>query len=203
MYEDLISNLTGNGFDAQVAGTADEAKSLIMGMIPSGVAVGVGGSMTVRELGLLTALRERGHEVLDHWQEGLSPEEARRVKLGQLTAPVFLTSVNALTKDGVLVNVDNTGNRVAAMIFGPGQVIAVVGRNKIVADVPTALERIKTCVAPLNAMRRKDKTPCAKTGTCEDCRSPGRLCRVTTILERKTRGMEKFTVIIVDQELGY
>ena len=120
-----------------------------------------------------------------------------------MTAPVFLTSVNALTRGGALVNVDNTGNRVAAMIFGPGQVIAVAGRNKIVPDIPAALERIKTCAAPLNAMRRKDRTPCALSGKCADCHSVDRLCRVTTILERKSQGMEKFTVIIVDQELGY
>ena len=105
--------------------------------------------------------------------------------------------------DGKLINIDNTGNRVAAMIFGPEHVNAVVGKNKIVADVHEAVFRTKNHVAPANTKRRNDKTPCAADGKCHDCDSPDRLCRVTSILEKKTRGVAKFTVILVAEELGY
>ncbi len=200
---EVIANLSRNGFAALWVETAQAAREQVLGIIPAGAAVGVGGSVTIRELNLLEDLRRRGHPVYDHWQDGLTPEDIRTVKLKQITAPFFLTSTNAVTRDGRLVNIDNTGNRVAAMIFGPEHVIVVAGRNKIVATVDDALARIKSAVAPQNASRRKDKTPCAVTGRCEDCSSPGRLCRVTTILDRKTRGVGTFTVILVGQDLGY
>jgi hypothetical protein len=120
-----------------------------------------------------------------------------------LTAEYFLTSTNALTQDGKLVNTDNTGNRVAAMIYGPRHVICVAGRNKVVDDLEAAFDRIKNKAAPMNTKRRQDKTPCVKTGKCEDCSSPARICRVTTILDRKTKGVDTFTVILVDQDLGF
>jgi NAD-dependent dihydropyrimidine dehydrogenase PreA subunit len=140
--------------------------------------------------------------VYDYWLPDGSPEERLRVCRKQISAPVFLTSVNAVTLDGKLVNIDNTGNRVAAMIFGPEHVIAVVGRNKIVADVHEAVFRIKNHVTPANVRRRNDTTPCAADGKCHDCDSPARLCRVTAILEKKTRGVGRFTVILVEEDLG-
>jgi L-lactate utilization protein LutB len=203
MLAEVMANLGKNGFQASFAENAIAAKAMVLEMIPAGVPVGVGGSVTIRQLDLIELLRRRGHEVYDHWQKGLSPEEIRAIKLHHLTAPVFLTSTNAITRDGKLVNIDNTGNRVAAMIFGPQHVIMVAGQNKIVANVDEALKRIKEKVAPVNARRRQDKTPCAVTGQCEDCSSPHRLCRVTSILERKTKGIETFSVIIVAESLGY
>jgi hypothetical protein len=141
--------------------------------------------------------------VHDIWQEGLSPKETKEIMFKHFTATSFLTSTNTITQDGKLVNIDNTGNRVAAMIFGPQHVIVVAGKNKIVANVDEALQRIKESAAPVNAQRRQDKTPCAVTGKCEDCTSPHRICRVTTVLERKTRGVGAFSVIIVGETLGY
>lgn len=203
MLAETMANLVKNGFQASFAETAVAAKAMVLGMIPPGTPVGVGGSVTIRQLWLIEALRQRGHEVYDHWQAGLSPEEIREIKLHHLTSPFFLTSSNAITQDGKLVNIDNTGNRVAAMIFGPQHVIVVAGKNKIVANVDEALKRIKEEVAPINAQRRQDRTPCAVTGKCEDCASPHRLCRVTAILERKTKGVGVFSVIIVGETLGY
>ncbi len=203
LVAEVIKNLISNGFQAGFVETAADARDRVLGMIPPGVAVGVGGSVTIRELHLIEVLRERGHRVHDHWQEGLSPQEIKEVKLHHITSPVFLSSTNAITRDGKLVNIDNTGNRVAAMAFGPEHVIVVAGKNKIVASLDEALNRIKTKVAPVNASRRQDKTPCATTGKCQDCKSPGRICRVTTILERKTRGVGTFSVIIVGETLGY
>jgi hypothetical protein len=203
MLAKVVANLTKNGFAARLAHNAAEAKSLVLDLIPAGLPVGVGGSVTIRQMDLIETLRQRGHEVFDHWEAGLSLEQSKEVKLRQVGAPVFLASANAVTQDGKLVNIDNTGNRVAAMIFGPNQVIVVAGRNKIVDGLDEALLRIKMHVAPLNAKRRMDKTPCAKTGECQDCHSPDRTCRVTTILERKTRGVGTFSVIIVDEDMGY
>ena len=203
LVAEVIANLKKNGFQASFAETAAVARDMVLGMVPSGVPVGVGGSVTIRELHLIETLRKRGHKVYDHWQEGLSPEEIRETKLRHITSPVFLSSTNAITLDGRLVNIDNTGNRVAAMIFGPEHVIVVAGKNKIVSGLDEALNRIKTKVAPVNAFRRQDKTPCAATGKCQDCKSPGRICRVTMILERKTRGVGTFSVIIVGETLGY
>ncbi len=200
---EVIANLIQNGFQAGFAETAASAREMVLGMISPGAPVGVGGSVTIRQLNLIETLRARGHEVYDHWKEGLSPEEIRETKLRHITSPFFLTSTNALTRDGKLVNIDNTGNRVAAMAFGPEHVIVVAGKNKIVAGLDEALDRIKTKVAPVNASRRQDKTPCAATGKCQDCKSPGRICRVTTILERKTKGVGTFSVIIVGETLGY
>ncbi|MHB8068874.1 MAG: lactate utilization protein [Desulfobaccales bacterium] len=203
MLAEVMANLNKNGFQASLAETAVDAKEMVLGLIPPGAAVGVGGSVTIRQLHLIETLCGQGHEVHDHWQQGLSPEEIREIKLRQIASPVFLTSTNALTRDGKLVNIDNTGNRVAAMIFGPQHVIVVAGINKIVANLEEALRRIKEKVAPVNTRRRQDQTPCAVTGKCEDCHSPHRLCRVTTILERKTRGVGTFSVIMVKEDLGY
>jgi len=202
MLTALSEKLTKNGFEVLIAPNAAEAKKAVLDLIPAGVDVGLGGSMTTRALKLDEALRERGHEVHDHWLPDYSPEERRLVYRKQVGSPVFLTSVNAVTLDGKLVNIDNTGNRVAAMTFGPEHVIAVVGRNKIVADVHEAVFRIKNHVTPANVRRRNDTTPCSADGTCHDCDSPARLCRVTAVLEKKTRGVGRFTVILVEEELG-
>ncbi len=203
MLAEVMANLNKHGFQASFAETAAAAKAMVFGMIPPGVPVGIGGSITIRQLHLIEILRQQGHEVYDHWQPGLSPEEIREIKLHHITLPVFLTSTNAITQDGKLVNIDNTGNRVAAMVFGPQHVVVVAGKNKIVANVDEALKRIKEKVAPATAQRRQDQTPCAVTGKCEDCQSPHRICRVTSILERKTKGIGIFSVIIVGETLGY
>jgi L-lactate utilization protein LutB len=202
MLTALSEKLTENGFEVLIAPNAAEAKKAVLDLIPASVDVGLGGSMTTRALQLDEALRERGHEVHDHWLPDYSPEERRLVYRKQVGSPVFLTSVNAVTLDGKLVNIDNTGNRVAAMTFGPEHVIAVVGRNKIVSDVHEAVFRIKNLVTPANTRRRNDATPCAADGTCHDCDSPARLCRATVILEKKTRGVGRFTVILVEEDLG-
>ncbi len=197
-----MKNLIKNGFQARFVETGAEAKALVLGMIPPGAPVGIGGSVTIRQLNFIETLRQQGHAVYDHWQEGLSPEEIREVQLHHVISPFFLTSTNAMTQDGKLVNIDNTGNRVAAMIFGPQQVIVVASKQKIVADVDAALKRIREEVTPLVSRRLRYNTPCAVTGTCEDCDSPHRLCRATCVLERKTRGVGAFSVIIVGEALG-
>ena len=201
--EELIKKLESNGMGACYFTNSQEAKAHILNMIPVTATVGIGGSVTVREMGLLDALAERGTKYFDHWAPGLSGEEIMQVKRKMVVADYFLTSTNGLTRDGKLVNIDNTGNRVAAMIFGPKHVIVVTGVNKIVADAHAAIRRIKEEAVPKNTSRRGDNTPCAKGETCPECNSPDRLCRVTSIIEKKTKGVETFTVVIVGEPLGY
>jgi L-lactate utilization protein LutB len=183
--------------------TASEAREEVLNRIPPEATVGIGGSVTLRQMGLVEALEKRGNEVFNHWKEGLSKEDRQAVAKKQQTADFFVTSTNALTQDGKLVNVDATGNRVTSMICGPGKVIVVAGVNKIVRNLNQGMARIKKVVAPQNCRRRKDPTPCAEDLVCHDCDTPARLCRVTTIIERKPWGVKEFTVILVGEELGY
>ncbi len=201
--EELLKRLESNGMGAFYHPNREAAKDQILDMIPRTARVGIGGSVTVREMGLLDALAGRGTQYFDHWKSGLSMEEIMEVKRQQVVSDYFLTSTNAITKDGKLVNMDNTGNRVSAMIFGPRHVIVVAGKNKIVEDVPAAIQRIKEKVVQRNTSRRGDNTPCAQGEPCPDCNSPDRLCRVTSIIEKKTKGVETLTVILVGESLGY
>ena len=200
---EVLKNLKRNEMRALYFTTALEAKKAILRMIPKNTKVGVGGSVTLREMGLVEDLLKRGNEVYDHWKEGLSKEERMEACKKQQRADAFLTSANALTMDGKIINIDATGNRVSSMIFGPSKVILVAGMNKIVKNVNEGLARLKKIAAPKNCRRRKDPTPCAKDLICRDCRSRSRLCRVITIIERRPWGIPDFLVILVGEELGY
>jgi len=202
LVEKTLANLKKHGIEALYFSSRAEAKEEVLKRIPQKAKIGVGGSVTLREIGLLDDLAKRGHEIFDHWKEGLSKEARFEMGQKQQKADFFLTSTNALTQDGKLINVDATGNRVTSMIFGPPKVIVLTGTNKIVKDLPEGLDRIKKVVAPRNCQRRKDQTPCAVDGICHDCSSPGRLCRITTIIERKPFDTH-LTVILVGEELGY
>ena len=199
---EVVASLKKNEMEALYFPTAAEAKEEVLRRVPPGATVGAGGSVTLREMGLLEALEKRGNEVYDHWKEGLSPEGRLEVGRKHQRSDVFITSTNALTLDGKLINVDATGNRIASMIMGPQKVLVITGVNKIVKNLNQGLARLKK-IAPLNCQRRKDPTPCAEDLSCHDCDTPARICRVTTIIERRPWGMKEFTVILVGQELGY
>jgi len=190
--------LTRRGFTVHHAATKAEAAQLVLSLIPTGASVGAGGSMTIRGLGLADALRVAGHAVHWHWlEEGPAAFPAAR------EADVYLCSANAVTRDGQLVNIDGTGNRVAAMIHGPKQVIAVVGVNKLVdGGYPQALARIKREACPPNAQRLNLPFPCGTTGTCDPEKCPGGFCNVVTIQEHPT-GKRPYVVVLVDEALGY
>jgi L-lactate utilization protein LutB len=199
----VIESLKKNEMEAVYFQTGAEAKEEVLRRIPPRAKVGVGGSITLREMGILEALEKRGDEVYDHWKEGLSKERRQEVGKKQQKADFFLTSTNALTLDGKLINVDATGNRVASMIFGPERVMVIAGINKIVKNLNQGLARVKKVAAPRNCQRRKDPTPCAQDLICHNCDTPARLCRVTTIIERRPWGIKEFAVILVGEELGY
>jgi L-lactate utilization protein LutB len=197
-----LERLRKNGMGAFYYSTAREAAEEILRQIPREATVGVGGSITVREMGIPEALIKRGQKVYDHWQE--KTREARTA-IGRLQqqSDYFLASTNALTMDGKLINVDASGNRVTSMIFGPSHVIVVAGINKIVLNLEAGLARLKKIAAPKDCQRHKISTPCAQDLVCRDCESPGRLCRVTTIIERKPYGLEQLNVYLIGEELGY
>ena len=178
-----------------------EARELVLSLIPQGASVGLGGSMTIRELNLVEALEKRGSQVWWHWT---SPEERLTVYENARKADVYLASSNAVTRDGRIVNIDGQANRVAGMIQGPSRVILVIGEQKVVdGGLNTAIARIRAQACPANAKRLKLHTPCALTGVCnqaecgDDC-----MCRVTAVLERPPRGRE-ITVIFTEEALGY
>jgi L-lactate utilization protein LutB len=200
--EKCVEALKKNGFAAYYAEDRDEAKRIILEAIPTGASVGIGGSVTVRDLGLPQALKERGNRVFDHWDTALSPAEKADARDSQIKADVFLSSTNALTIEGALVNTDGTGNRVASMIFGPKTSVVVCGYNKIVPNVVAAIRRIRRYAAPVNYRRLNVNAPCVEDKPCEACASP-RACRVTTIIESAPSGKEKFVVVIVGEKLGY
>jgi L-lactate utilization protein LutB len=202
IVERTASALEDRGFSVFSVSGKEEAKEKVLGLIPAGARVGAGGSVTLRELGIVEALLARGHTVYEGWGPQQSQPKDFDYRKAHLTCDVFLTSSNAVTSDGDLVNVDGVGNRVAAMIFGPEKVIVVAGYNKIVPDLDSAIQRIRNVAAPLNAKRLDIKVPCAKTGYCVDCTAPDNICRITTIISRKPRRTD-ITVVLVPESLGY
>jgi len=199
----VVAALQKNEFEGVYVPTARAAVEEILQRIPSGASVGVGGSVTVRQTGVLDILRQRGHAVFDHWEDGLDAAQAYLVRRRQLTSDVYLSGTNAITMNGHLLNIDGAGNRVAAMSFGPSRVIVVAGINKIVRDYEAALARIKNQAAPMNMCRLNLNTPCGRTTFCADCAPPGRMCRITTLIEAKPLGIPQFTVLLVGETLGY
>lgn len=193
-YESLIRNLEQRGFTARLFSTAQEAADYLDAAL-DGTSIGFGGSRTVQELDLFPRLSAH-NDCRWHW-DGTSREEAA-------AARVYICSVNGLSEDGVLVNIDGSGNRVASTLFGHQKVIFVVGRNKIAPDYDAALWRARNIAAPLNARRLNRRTPCAAGELrCHDCRSPERVCAALCVLWEKPFAIGEMEVILVDQELGF
>lgn len=195
-----VDVLRKNRFKAEYVENQKEAVAAIMALIGKTDRVGFGGSMTVEALGIEQQLVAQGHEVYNH--QGLPPAEAHAMRIKELTADVFLCSSNAVTLDGQIINVDGSGNRVAAMTFGPKRVIVVVGANKIVKDEAEGRSRIKMMAAPMNSYRLKRRTPCVSVGVCVECDSPERICSLTSILHKAPMGSD-FHVIVIGDALGY
>jgi hypothetical protein len=198
-----VESLVRNGFGAVYCPSPQEAFDCIVNEAADASSIGFGGSMTIAGLEIESHLRELGKEILNHANPALSRDERLQVMRHQLTCDLFLTGTNALTLSGELINIDATGNRVAAMVFGPRKVIVVAGRNKLVdGSTDDAIRRVKNRATPPNAKRLNFKTPCASTGFCSDCNSPDRLCRATTIIDRKPRFTD-VTVLVVNADLGF
>ncbi|MFC1816764.1 lactate utilization protein [Thermodesulfobacteriota bacterium] len=199
----VTAALKKNGFTANYCQNAQAAFDYIMHAAEASKTIGLGGSKSVVDLKIADRLREMGKEILASKGPGITPEKGMAIRRRQLTCDLFLCGTNAVTLSGYLVNIDNTGNRVGAMMFGPQKVIVVVGRNKIVdGSIEDAIKRVKNKAAPPNAKRLKYDTPCAKTGFCSECGSPQRICRVITVLERKPSRTD-LQVLVVNQDMGF
>lgn len=180
-------------------------------LLHEGDTVAVGGSQSLIETGVISLLRSGVYHFLDRYAPGLTPEDIRRIFISSFDADAYLCSVNAITMQGELYNVDGNSNRVAAICYGPRSVILVVGCNKIVRDIPSAVTRVKRKAAPANAIRLSCETYCAKKGTCmgtdEDamtagCSSDSRIC-CNYVVSAKQREKDRIKVILVGEELGY
>ncbi|MDR1965231.1 MAG: lactate utilization protein [Synergistaceae bacterium] len=199
----IAKALLANGYKSAVyAATAEEARALAAALIPDGCTVGVPGTVTVREVGLIEKLAEKKCKVFHHWDPALTSETKPGRLKDENSADWFVTSSNAITVDGCMVNIDGTGNRVAGMAWGTGKILFIIGLNKVERDLERAIARARNVATPPNTVRVGMTTPCVKLGYCVDCKSPERSCRAILILERVPFGREAH-VVLVGQKLGY
>lgn len=199
---ELVKAFERNNMTCLIVKNRDELMTYLKNRLVQKKKVAVGGSVTLNQLGVLDLLRTSDVLFIDRYQEGLSQEEREECFRKAFFADIFITSTNALTMDGCLYNVDGHGNRVAAMIYGPKEVFVIAGLNKICLDEQQAINHIKHCSAPCNAMRLKKKTPCTSTGVCMDCQSPERICSSYVKLGYQGE-VNRIKVIIVEEHLGY
>jgi L-lactate utilization protein LutB len=197
--------LEANNFEVFLAANRDEAKRIVLEeIVPKTGAKSCswGGSMTITVAGIYEALKSsQTMKIIDTFDRNLPAEEVLERRRQSLLVDLFITGTNAVTETGQLVNLDMIGNRIGGITFGPKQVVILVGRNKVVADLEEAMYRIKNYTAPANAMRLDRKTPCIKTSRCEECNSPERICNTWTITEKSwPRGRVK--VVLINEDLG-
>ena len=200
--EQVVKALKSRHFEACYCATKAEALEKALSYIPEGSSVGWGGSVSVEEIGLKEAVRSPKYKAIDR-DVVTDPAEKTRLMKQCLLADVFLMGTNALSQDGELVNIDGTGNRVAALCYGPDSVIVIAGINKLAPTLDTAIARARSWASPINAARFAGiETPCAKTGLCGNCRSKDCICN-QIVITRNSRPAGRIKVIVVGEELGY
>lgn len=200
--EKCVEALKKHDFDAYFVQDTVEAKELVLEIIKDYETFGFGGSNTTRQIGIIEELLAMGKTIYDHWQDGVPMEESRKIRMEQGRCDCFLCSANAISETGEIINVDGAGNRTSAMSFGPKKVVIIAGMNKVRPDIHSALDRVKEVAGPMRAKSLNMDTPCAKTGICNDCNSPQRICRITTILHCKPI-MTDISVVLVNKSLGF
>lgn len=197
----IAENFKKRHFDAYYCPDRESAVKKLFELIPEGDVVSWGGSATMEELGVQQKLKERGFSVIDR-DTAKTPEEREELTRRALTCDTFIMSANALSADGQIVNIDGTGNRVAAMIYGPKSVIVIAGLNKAAPDIEAAVSRARSIAAPMNKQRFETlKTPCAVNGMCADCISPDCICAYIAVA-RISRPAGKIKVLLVGEDLG-
>ena len=201
--EILAKNLKKHRIDFLSFNSKEECFTHLQTSLKKDMHISWGGSMTLHEIGILNYLRaEKFPHLSDRDNPQLTYDEKIAIERKAFFSDVFLTSANAITEDGLIVNVDGHGNRVAATIFGPKKVYFVVGKNKLVKDYVSAVHRIKTVAAPMNARRLNLTTPCVKTGTCHDCLAKDRICCYTVAIRRDLT-LDRMCVLFVNENLGF
>ncbi|MBO4673097.1 MAG: lactate utilization protein [Bacteroidaceae bacterium] len=197
----ILRNLQRRHIEGFYCPTAEEAVNKVSELIADGSYVTWGGSMTIRDLGIPEVLKSRRTlEVLDR-DEAETPEEVQAIYLRAFSSDVYLTSANAISEDGVIVNIDGNGNRVAAITWGPKKVIFVIGMNKVAQTVEAALARVRGTASPINAARFDITTPCQIDGVCHNCNSPESICNYVHFLRNSPKG--RHVVVLVGENLGF
>lgn len=201
LSKSLIKKMALRNFEGYFCQTANEALQLALSLIPNGASVTHGGSESIKEIGLLDAVKNGDYQYIDR-SLAKTHQQKREVVAQGVLAHTFLTSTNAITMDGELVNVDGMSNRVALLCFGPEQVIVIAGINKVVANVNAGIYRAQNVAAPVNAIRHNTKTPCYDTGSCAHCHADDCLC-VNIVTTRHSRIPGRIKVILVGENIGY
>ena len=194
----VIKGLKSRNMEGYYAATKEEALSLALDLIDEGSSVTMGGGESVHQIGLSAALKEGPYNFIDRD----AYEDKRAAMLAAYDADVFLSSANAITEDGVMVNIDGNSNRVSAIAQGPRKVVFIVGMNKVCCDADAAMKRARNVAAPINAQRFGLDTPCSKTGACMDCKSPDTIC-CQFLITRYSRHAGRIHVILVNDDLGF
>lgn len=197
-----IKALEKNNMNGYMVNSKEEVIDKVKELIQEGDLVSCGGSVTLKETGVLDLLAAGQYKYLNRYKEGITQEEVKEVFRGAFSADAYFSSTNAITENGELYNVDGNGNRVAAMLYGPDKVIIIAGVNKIVKNVDEAIKRNREVSAPINAKKLNKRTPCAKVGYCMDCQSEDRICLEYTLI-KKQRDKNRIHVILVNDSLGY
>lgn len=198
LAQKVIKGLKSRNMTGYYAHDREEAVKIALDLIPEGSSVTMGGGMSVHEIGLVGALKNGNYDFIDRD----AMEDKRAAMLAAYDADFFLSSANAMTEDGVIVNIDGNANRVSAIAQGPKKVLFIVGMNKICSDTDGAMKRARNVAAPVNAQRFGLETPCSKTGACLNCKSPDTIC-CQFLITRYSRHADRIHVILVNDTLGF
>ncbi len=201
LAQKLIKGLASRNMTGYFAESKEEALRIALELIPKGSSIGWGGSVSVQEIGLKDAVCNGNYTVFNR-DITKTPEERRQVELNTFGCDFYLCSSNAISEDGILVNIDGNSNRVASICYGPKHVIMVVGMNKVAKDLDAAMKRARNIAAPCNMQRFTNEAPCKKTGSCADCLSPDTIC-CQFLITRYSRHKDRIHVILVNDNLGF
>lgn len=199
--EKIIKELKARNMEGFYAESKEEALKIALELIPEGSSVAWGGSMSIEEIGLKQEICDGNYNELNR-DLAKTPEEKRAIELATYDCDYFLASANAISEDGVLVNIDGNSNRVSAIAYGPKHVLFIIGMNKVVRDAENAVSRARNEAAPINAQRFNLNTPCCKTGACFDCKAPSTIC-CQFLITRCSMHAGRIKVILVNDELGF
>lgn len=199
--KEIVEKLKEKKYNAVYVDSLEEAKTKVLEIIPKGSSIALGGSMTLEEMNMVEEFRNGNYKLYDRYQK-LPFSEIVEIMRQSMLADYLVTGTNAVTKNGELVNMDSTGNRAAGMIFGPKNVIVVIGANKVVENFDEAMNRLKT-IAPMNAKRLSGHdTPCKKTAVCDDCQIKHRICNYISVVNNGAKFEGRFTVIVIGSDIG-
>jgi hypothetical protein len=201
-FEQVLKNLEKRGFGAHCFETKEEAATWLAQQVPAGEDVAFGGSVTLAQIDLAAHLQQHGVQVIDYRNPDYSETELYEKQRSVFSVHSYFSSANALTEQGIILNVDGTGNRLAATLYGPKNVFFVLGRNKLAANMDAAVKRVEDIAAPLNCQRLNYHTPCYEKGQCQHCGANTSICRAWLALQYAPKGA-MYHVVLINEDLGY